>query len=185
MCTSMQKISSIHQFILEKQQILEYHDLKGHIYFLIIPTQYLLKQFLAFLKLYQYAKNQFNSSIHSSDTADFRVPWPKRPRSFFDHTHSIFIKVIFSLFKIVSVCKKSVQSINSSDTADFRDPRSKRPQPFLDQDHPKIIEVTFGFFEFVSACKKSVQLSFYCWDTADSRVPWFKRPDPFLITLTH
>ena len=32
---------------------------------------------LAFLNLHQYAKNQLNSSSHSSDTA-FRVSWPNR-----------------------------------------------------------------------------------------------------------
>ena len=27
--------------------------------------------------IYEHVKNQLNSFIHSSDTADYRVPWPK------------------------------------------------------------------------------------------------------------
>ena len=39
--TSMQKISSIHQFILETQQILEPHNLIGHTHFwLLTPKNY-------------------------------------------------------------------------------------------------------------------------------------------------
>ena len=46
------------------------------------PIQKLLKRLLTFLNLYQQAKYQLNSSIHSGDTADFRIPEPKRPPPF-------------------------------------------------------------------------------------------------------
>ena len=57
----MQKISSIYQFILEMNQILEILDLKGHNH-LTMSTQ---SNFLAFLTMYEHVKDQLNSFIHS------------------------------------------------------------------------------------------------------------------------
>ena len=45
-------------------------------------TQKSFKLLLVFLNLHQHAKNQFIPSIHSWDTANFRVPWPDWPHSF-------------------------------------------------------------------------------------------------------
>ena len=55
-------ISSIHVFILKIQQILGSHELKRPMSFLTKPTQKSLSQLLAFLDLYQHAKNQFTPS---------------------------------------------------------------------------------------------------------------------------
>ena len=55
----MQKTKSIHQIILEIHLILESHDLKDYAHQKIIEVTF------SFPKLYQYAKNQLNSSIQS------------------------------------------------------------------------------------------------------------------------
>ena len=54
---NLQKISSIHQFITEIQQILESHDLKWHNYFPAEPhTPIFFKQLLISMNLYQHPK---------------------------------------------------------------------------------------------------------------------------------
>ena len=54
---------------------------------------------LAFLNLHQHAKNQPNSSIHSWDTADFRVLRPKRLYPFFIITIQKLLKENKTNFK--------------------------------------------------------------------------------------
>ena len=36
----------------------------------------------SFYTMYEHAKSQLNSFIHSWDTADYGVPWPKRTHSY-------------------------------------------------------------------------------------------------------
>ena len=71
---SIKIISSIHIFILKKQQISESHELKKPLPFLTSPTQKCtqkwLNQLLAFLNLYQHAKNQFVPSVQFWDTVN-------------------------------------------------------------------------------------------------------------------
>ena len=55
---SMHIISSIHIFTLKIPQILGSHP------FMTRPTQKLLNQLLAFMNLYQHAKNQSIQSVH-------------------------------------------------------------------------------------------------------------------------
>ena len=74
----MQKISSIHTLI---HQILGSHELNDHAC-LTRPNQESLKKLLDFLNLHQHAKNQFLTSIHSWDTANFRVLWSNWPHPF-------------------------------------------------------------------------------------------------------
>ena len=68
---SMQKVSSIHKLI---QQILGSHELNDYTHFWPGPPKNHWNNFL--LSWICYAKNQFIPSIHSWDTANFRVPWP-------------------------------------------------------------------------------------------------------------
>ena len=49
----------IHTLIFKIQQILESHELKDHCHLWIGPPKKSLNQFLAFLNLYQHAKNQY------------------------------------------------------------------------------------------------------------------------------
>ena len=79
---SIEKISSIHKFILKIQQIFGSHEIKSLGHFLTTPTQTSLNQLLAFLNLYQHAKNQFLPSVHSSDRVNFRAPSPNWPVPF-------------------------------------------------------------------------------------------------------
>ena len=68
---------------------------------------------------YQHAKNQLFINIW--DTAYIRVPWNKRSRPFFDHTHPKTIEVTFSVVEFLSAYKNQyIPSIHSCDTANFR-----------------------------------------------------------------
>ena len=70
----MQKISLFHQFSFEIQSISESRNENGH--------TYIFDWLLIFVNLYQNAKNQFITSVHSSDTVSFRVPSHDWPHSF-------------------------------------------------------------------------------------------------------
>ena len=70
----MHKISWIHQFVLEIQQVLGSHELKGPAHFQ--PSR--LNNFwnFNFPKIVSWYKKSAQSPIHSWDTAEFRVQWP-------------------------------------------------------------------------------------------------------------
>ena len=65
----MLKISSIHHFILEKEQILESHDLKGQVHF-DHAHPLIIKGTFSFPELISACKKSLNQSW---DTADFSV----------------------------------------------------------------------------------------------------------------
>ena len=65
--SSVQKLSSIHRFILEIKQIFESQDLKGHSN--MWPCAYI--KYLD--TMYKHAKNQLILLIYSWDTANYRV----------------------------------------------------------------------------------------------------------------
>ena len=83
---SLQKISSIHKFI---QQILGSHKLNDQTHFWPDPPQNYWNN-LTFLNLHQHAKNQFISSIHSWNTANFRVLWLDWPHPFLTMVTQIY-----------------------------------------------------------------------------------------------
>ena len=58
--------------VFEIQSISESRDQTGHTHFWLCPPNKFLISFY-FLSLHEHAKNQFISSIHSSDTVNFRV----------------------------------------------------------------------------------------------------------------
>ena len=60
---------------------------------------------------HHHAKNQFTASIHSWDTANFRVPWPGWPHPFLNIPPKTFWST-FNLCEFVSTCKKSGYFIN-------------------------------------------------------------------------
>ena len=70
---SMQKISSIHRLI---QQILGHHKLNDQAHLKVIEI------FFHFPEFAPPCKNLFIPSIHSWDTANFRVLWPDWPHPF-------------------------------------------------------------------------------------------------------
>ena len=63
--------------------------------------------------IYEHAKNQLNSLIHSGDTADDRVLIILKATSTFDYAHPITIKVTFSFPEYLLACKKSATFIDS------------------------------------------------------------------------
>ena len=94
---SIQKISSIHKFILKMQQILGSHELNQHLAFLhlyqhtknqwphpllTMPTATNFNHFLICMKLYLHAKNKLLSSVHSWDNGNFRDQGPDWPHPF-------------------------------------------------------------------------------------------------------
>ena len=86
------------------------------------------------------------SSIHSWDTAGYRVPWPKKATLSFDHAQLI---TIHSEIRV--------------------------PWPVLTTTTQKLLKyVIFNFFVFASACKKSAQFIHSLLLSADFRVPWLK-----------
>ena len=66
--------------------------------------------------IYEHAKNQCNSFIHSWDISDYKVLITLKAAPIFDHAHPITIKVTFSFAEYVLACKKSARFIHS-----FRD----------------------------------------------------------------
>ena len=68
-CTTMQKIISFHQFILEIQPILESCDQTGHPCFWPRPSKNFLIN-LIYVNLYQHAKNYVILLIFSGDMVD-------------------------------------------------------------------------------------------------------------------
>ena len=81
----LSKSSSTHKLM---QQILGSHELKGDSHLLTMHTQKSLNQLLAFLNLYQHAKNQFipsvcykiHSSLESCDHSGHTCFWPCPPK---------------------------------------------------------------------------------------------------------
>ena len=107
---SMQKISSIHSFILEIQQIIESHDLKGHSH--IWPTFSFLKYALACKKSARF--------IHSLKLKSHAHFWP--------HSHPKIIKVILNFPEFASAWK--ISSVHLSIHYPFT-LWPRWPQPFL------------------------------------------------------
>ena len=84
------------------------------------------------LNLYQYPKNQLISSFHPWDTADFRVPRPKRPHW---SLTTITLKLLKKLLAFLSLYQQTknqfIPFIASWDTANFRVLRHEWSHPFL------------------------------------------------------
>ena len=58
--------------------------------------------------IYEHAKNQLNSFIHSLETADYKVPIAIKATPIFGHAHPINIEVTFSFPEYVLACKKII-----------------------------------------------------------------------------
>ena len=86
--------------------------------------------------MYEHAKNQVNSFIHSWDTPYYRVPLTLKVTPIFDHAHQI-TKQLSSFPEYVLACKKSAKFIHS-----FRD---HSPMPIFDHNQPKIIKPILNF----------------------------------------
>ena len=87
--SACKKISSFHQFILEKADF-RVSRLKRPHQFLTTTTHKLLKQLLTFLNFYQHTKNQFIQFIPSWDTAIFGILRPEWPHPFLTTPTPIF-----------------------------------------------------------------------------------------------
>ena len=108
-------MSSIHIFILNIQQILGSHELKGPRPFLTTPTQKSLNQLLAFLNLYWHAKNQFTPSVHLWDKV-----WPRPFTPIFEHTHPIsFYQLLIFVNLYQHASNQFIPSAHSTNTINF------------------------------------------------------------------
>ena len=101
------------------------------------PTQKSLNQLLAFLNLHQHAKNQFIPSIHSWDTANFRVLWPDWPHPFLTMpTQKISDQLLICVNLYQHVKNRFIPYVHSSDSVSFRVPWLDWPHPFLTMPTP-------------------------------------------------
>ena len=97
-----------------------------------IPTQKSIKLLLAFLNLFQHAKNQLNSSIYSWDKADFRTLWHKKPCPFLTTPTQKLLKLFLTSLNLYLHAQNLLNpSLHSWNKADFRVQRPKKPPPSL------------------------------------------------------
>ena len=127
-----------------------------------------LNQLLAFLNLYQHAKNQFITSAHFWDTVSFKVPWPDTqfwpcpPKKNFDqllifvNLHHHAKKQLFNLFIL------QVQSVWV--------PSPGWAHPFLTMPSPKIFNHILICMNFYQHTKNQLIPSVHSWDTVNFRV---------------
>ena len=120
----------------------------GHIHFWQIPIQNIFDQLLIFVIIYQHAKNQLISSVHSSDTVNFR-----------DLSSLAMLNPKFSITFCVKLYQHAknhlTPSVHSWDSINFRVQRPDWPHPFFTIPNQKKINlINFNFREFLSTCKK-------------------------------
>ena len=73
------------------------------------------------MNLYQHAKNQLISSIHSSDTVNFRVLGSHWPHLYFDHTQPKMFEQLLIFVNLYHNAKnEAVSSICSVEMADLK-----------------------------------------------------------------
>ena len=100
--------------------------------FLTMPTQKSLNQHLAFLNLYQHAKNHFIPSVHSSDTANFKVSSLNWPHPFLTMpTPKLFNHLLVSVNLCQHANNQLIPSVHSGETINFRVERLDWPHQFL------------------------------------------------------
>ena len=114
------------------------------------------------MNLYQHAKNQFISSVHSSDPVSFRVACSDWPHPFFDYAHPKNFQSPFNLREFVPACKKSViPTVYSWDTFNFRVSRPDWPHPVLTLPNQKVFDQLLTFVNLYQQAKnKAVSLFF-------------------------
>ena len=111
----------------------------------------IIEVMFSFPKFVWAGKYQLISSIHSWDTADFRVPRPKRLHPF--STTNIHIKVTFGFPEFLSTHQKSVYSFLKYNL--LLCPETRVVKRIFDYALSNIFQSTFNFHESVSTCKKS------------------------------
>ena len=124
---SIQKISSIHKFILKIQQISRYHELKGHYHFWLRPTKnhWITFSFLEIVPACNSSFHQFIFEIKSISESHNQTGcthfWPCLPN------------------KSASTCKNSVHYVYSFlRYSQFYSPVTRLATPMSDYAHPKI-----------------------------------------------
>ena len=124
-----------------------------------IPTQKSIKLLLAFLNLFQHAKNQLNSSIYSWDKADFRTLWHKKPCPFLTTPTQKLLKLFLTslnlylhaqIYSIHHFILEIKQILESNDL---------KSHPHLWTCLTKYFSINFKFHGSVSACKKQFVLT--------------------------
>ena len=143
---NIQKISSIHKFILKMQQISGSHDLRspGHAYPKIIESTFSFPQFVPACKRSVYSicsflrHNQFESPMIRLTTPIFDQPTQKRfdQLLIFVNLYQHAINQFFHLFRY----------------SQFQCPVNRLATPIFDHN----FQSPFNLHEFVPACKKSV-----------------------------
>ena len=117
--------------------------------------------------MYEHAKNQLNSSIHS----EIRV-----------HDHPKIIKVIFNFAEFASACKKSAQVIHSFlQYSRFAMTLFKGASPILTMPRTQKL---LAILKMYHQSKNQFVPLILLWDIANLKVLWRVRPHPFLTTST-
>ena len=135
----IQKISSVHKFILQIQQILGSHKLKGRGRFWPHPSKN--HQHLAFLNFnsMKKKKKKFIQSVHFWDTINFRVPWLDLPNSILTlHTQKFSDQLLIFVSLYQHAKNQFNPSLHSSDKVNVRVPSPDSSQPFLTMSTPKL-----------------------------------------------
>ena len=130
----MQKTSLFHLLIFETHlfyiSILEFRDQKDDTHFWLCLPKKFFDQLLNFVNLYQHAKNQFISSVHSSDTVNFRVPWPDWPRPFLTMpTQKYHFLLYVGFFQPAK--NQPIPYVHSWDAVNFTVPKPDLPHQFF------------------------------------------------------
>ena len=135
----MHKISLFYLFIFEIQSILESRDETGHIHFWPSPSKN-FDRLLIFVNLYQHAKNQSISSVHSSDRliVVFYRQMPTLPK--------FSITFYFVWIRTSKQINSLILSAHSWDTLNFR------ATSIFDHAPSKHFWSAFNFCELI--CKK-------------------------------
>ena len=157
---SIQKISSIHKFIIKIQQFLGYHELKKwSSSSKIIESTFSFPEFAPAWKKSLYSICSFLSSVTRPAT------------SIFDYAHPKKFSSAFNFCDYVSACTKSVfLFVHSSDTV----PSPDWPHLFLTMLTPKIFNHLLICVKLYQHAKNQLITSVLPWDTVSFTV---QRPD--------
>ena len=164
----MQKNSLFLLFIFEIQLILESHDKTGYSCFWPGPPEN------TEMNLYQHTKNQFTPSVHSSDTASFRVLSPDWPHLFFwPCLPQIFLNHLLLCENLYQHAKKQIiLSVHTWDTVNLRVHRPEWPHPFFTTPTQKSLNRILAFLNLCQHAKIQSIPFIHSWETISFRVPW-------------
>ena len=123
---------------------------------LTTPTQKSLNQLLAFLNLYQHAKNEFIPSVHFWDSVNFRVSWPDWPHQFLNMTTQIIFNQLSIFVNLCQHAKNQLFHLFIFQTQSIAKSCHQTGHTHFWPCQPQKFQAPFNLHEFLPACKKSV-----------------------------